>query len=338
VQILEDENERAVLGERLEQPAPSRERFAAAIAAAVERRPEADQRPEVALDPFVFAGIGEDFFHHRVQLGFCGGFVVRLEDAGLRLRDLAERPVAQALAVRERPALAPPDQLRISVHDLEQLGNEPALADPRDADQGYELRRQLAAASSEGIHEQAELALPADELRAEVLLHVETETGLRGNSLPDLDRLGLALRLDGIGRAVLDRVARRAVGGLSHEDSVDRRGGLQARCGVDDVAGRHSLALVGSCAQGDEGLAGRDGAAELQLERRLGLVQLADRIANRQRGANGSLGVVLVGDRGAEDGHHRVADELLHGAAVPLDLAAQPCVVGRQGCADVLRV
>ena len=36
-------------------------------------------------------------------------------------------------------------------------------------------------------------------------------------------------------------------------------------------------------------------------------------------GADGAEGVVLVGDRDAEDRHHGVADELLHGAAVALD-------------------
>ena len=38
-----------------------------------------------------------------------------------------------------------------------------------------------------------------------------------------------------------------------------------------------------------------------------------------ERGADGALGVVLVRDRRAPDRHDRVADELLDGAAVPLD-------------------
>jgi hypothetical protein len=35
------------------------------------------------------------------------------------------------------------------------------------------------------------------------------------------------------------------------------------------------------------------------------------RVDQLERGADGALGVVLVGDGRAPDGHHRVADELL---------------------------
>ena len=48
----------------------------------------------------------------------------------------------------------------------------------------------------------------------------------------------------------------------------------------------------------------------------------ASDVANRERGAHGSLGVVLVCDRRAEDGHDRVADELLDGASEALELGA----------------
>ena len=48
---------------------------------------------------------------------------------------------------------------------------------------------------------------------------------------------------------------------------------------------------------------------------------LAAPIADRERGADGPLGIVLVRDRRAEDRHHRVADELLDRAAAALDLA-----------------
>ena len=44
-------------------------------------------------------------------------------------------------------------------------------------------------------------------------------------------------------------------------------------------------------------------------------------------GADRPQRVVVVRGRDAEDGHDRVADELLHGAAVPLQLAADDGVV-----------
>ena len=42
-----------------------------------------------------------------------------------------------------------------------------------------------------------------------------------------------------------------------------------------------------------------------------------------ERRAHGALGIVLVRDRRAPDGHHRVADELLDGAAVAVDDVAR---------------
>ena len=44
-----------------------------------------------------------------------------------------------------------------------------------------------------------------------------------------------------------------------------------------------------------------------------------DRIDQVERRSNGSLGVVLAGGRRAPHRHHRVADELLDGAAVARD-------------------
>ena len=43
-------------------------------------------------------------------------------------------------------------------------------------------------------------------------------------------------------------------------------------------------------------------------------------------------------DRRAEDGHDRVADELLHGPPVALDVLAEAGVVGADAGADVLGV
>ena len=55
-------------------------------------------------------------------------------------------------------------------------------------------------------------------------------------------------------------------------------------------------------------------------------------------GADGPLGVVLAGDRGAPDGHHRIADELLDRAAVLADDVAREVEVAGEGLAHVLGV
>jgi hypothetical protein len=132
---------------------------------------------------------------------------------------------------------------------------------------------------------------------------------------------------------VLDAIACRAPRRLADEDAVHRCGRLQPRRRVDDITGRHALAGFGPRAERDQRLAGVDGDAELKV----GLL-FAHPVADRERGAHRSLGIVLVRDRSAEERDDRVADELLHGAAVALELRAQPLVVRRQQCAHVLRV
>ena len=52
------------------------------------------------------------------------------------------------------------------------------------------------------------------------------------------------------------------------------------------------------------------------------LVQVGERVAHLDGRANGAERVVLVDGRDPEDGHHRVADVLLDGAAVALDHGA----------------
>jgi hypothetical protein len=68
------------------------------------------------------------------------------------------------------------------------------------------------------------------------------------------------------------------------------------------------------------------------------VVQLRDRVDDAERGANGAFGVVLVGNRGPEHGHHGVADELLHGSSEPFDLPLQEVVVEAEGRANVFGI
>jgi hypothetical protein len=67
VQILEDEHERPVLGECLEEPPPCGEGLVAAIAARVGLARDADERAQVALDPGGAFGIGNEIRDHLVS-------------------------------------------------------------------------------------------------------------------------------------------------------------------------------------------------------------------------------------------------------------------------------
>jgi len=117
-------------------------------------------------------------------------------------------------------------------------------------------------------------------------------------------------------------VTRGTIRRLSDEDPVDGRSGLKPRRGVDDITRGHALPEIWPGAQRHERLARVDGDPHLELERWIGFVELNDRLANRDRGTNGPLGIVLVRHGRAEERDDGVADELLHRAAVPLELMA----------------
>ena len=157
----------------------------------------------------------------------------------------AERPVADSLAVRQRTSLPPVRQLAAALDRLEQLADEPALADARDADQRYELRRALLSCPRERADEQVDLALASDELRPRLRREVDAEACACLHHLPDGNGLLLAFRLDRVVLAELDRLRRRAIRRLADEDPVHGRRGLEPRRGVDDVARRHALAGLG---------------------------------------------------------------------------------------------
>ena len=156
----------------------------------------------------------------------------------------------------------------------------------------------------------------------------------RADGEPGVDRLGLALRRDRINRLVLDCLAGGRVGLSSGEDATDRRGRLQPRGGVHDVACNHRLTELRPRPERDQRLAGVDGDPDLHVE----LAKLVHAVAHRQRGTHRPLGVVAVGRRRAEHGDDRVADELLDHAAERLELPPDELVVRRQEGPDVLRV
>ncbi len=168
---------------------------------------------------------------------------------------------------------------------------------------------------------------PADERRAADLADVDAVARAGLDGLVRGDRLRLAFRVDRLRLPVLDRPLGCAIGRLVDEDAVGGRGRLQPRGGVDDVAGGHALALLGPGVEAHERLAGGDANADVKLPRLVGLVQLGDRLAYGERCPDGPLGVVLARRRRAEDRHHGVADELLHRAAVALELEAHALVI-----------
>ena len=331
VEVLEDEDERALVGDSLEEAAPCGKRLFLALTPARDVL-DPRQRAEMAEGPSdVFVRQGSRDGRPELSLGLV--LRVRLEDAGVRLHHLAQRPEADPLAVGQRPALAPVDELGVVLDGLKQLVDEAALADPRLADERHQLDLAGALRPLERVEQRVELAAPADERRSHAARDVDADARPCLHRLPGLDGLRLAFRLHGLGLAVVDRVARRAPRRLADEDAVDRCVRLEPGGGVDDVPGHHALALLGPRAKRDERLPGVDADAELEL----GLL-VEDPVADRERGADGALRVVLVRHRRAEHGHHGVADELLHRAAEALELVPQAGVVRTEQRAHLLRI
>jgi hypothetical protein len=149
----------------------------------------------------------------------------------------------------------------------------------------------------------------------------------RGDRLPDGHRLRLPLCLHRLRLGVLDRMARGAVCLLADEHPVHGRTRLDARRGVHHVAGGHPLPLARPRVERDERLAGIDAGADVQVEPLVRLVQLANRVADRQRRPHGALGIVLVRDGRPEQRHHRVAAELLERSSEPLELRTHARVI-----------
>ena len=186
------------------------------------------ERAEVTFHPPGLPGLVEDVLDRGAKLCFGRLGVVALQDPGLRLRHLAERPEGDALAVRERASLPPGDVLgRVGVESGEELPDESALSDPGDADQCDELRGSVALRAGDRVEERVELVAPSDQRSASSERDVHPEAGLRRDGLPHRDGVRLALRNDRFGLAVLDGVLGQPASRLVDQDPVRRSRALQ---------------------------------------------------------------------------------------------------------------
>ena len=198
-----------------------------------------------------------------------GGFVGRvgLEDSGVGLHDLAERPERDAVPVREAAALPPVDELGPVVDPGAELREQAGLADAGLAGDRDELDLRLADHALERVLEQTQLAVAADERRRRGRFGVDAEPAASPTRARQVaHRLALALQLEGRQLVVADRLPRRPVRVLVDDEAADRRRALEARGGVDDVAGGDALAGTRLGAELDDCLAGGDGGAHGELE------------------------------------------------------------------------
>jgi hypothetical protein len=187
----------------------------------------------------------------------------------------------------------------------------------------------------EDVLQQAQLALAAGERRIEPGAAADPAAGGgHPDGPPQRHRLGLPLQLERPGGLRDDGGLADPSRDLVDEDPARRRGALDARRGVHQVAGDDALA---DRPDRHGGVAGRDPGPGLEGGA-AALAERVHRIDQLEGDADGPLGVVLLGDRRAPDRHHRVADELLDRAAVALDRAPGRLEVAREQLAHLLGI
>ena len=168
--------------------------------------------------------------------------------------------------------------------------------------------------------EQRPLVDPADERH--VAAHRPEPGGVGAGDEPRLLVLLAAAQAGDAERLAVDRRRAQGDGGGAGEHATGRRQRLQPRRRVHDVAHRR---VVGPGEDADEHLAGVE--ADAHLDRRVGAGlgdEAGQRVLHPQRGPHGALGVVLVGDRRAEQGDDGVAEQLVDAPAERLDVGDQP--------------
>jgi hypothetical protein len=137
VEVLEDQDERFRIGDRLEEVTPGGERRGAPFTRVVAF--ESEQRPEVGLQPVALARVDAETAHSPAQLRPCRRRGVGLEDPDVRLHDLADRREGDPVAVGNAAALEPARRVRVVERRARELVNEPALPDARRADECYQV-------------------------------------------------------------------------------------------------------------------------------------------------------------------------------------------------------
>ncbi len=240
-------------------------------------------------------------------------------------QERGHRPVgllAQRRARRapDRDALETPGRFEAR----EELPLQPRLPGPGLPDEAQHLGAPRPHVREGRLHP-GELALAAHEGRGQPeALEAARRAGRRERAQQAMHPHRLALALErhllarGEGEGVVGELIRR----VADQDLARGRRALQARGGVDGVAG-HRVGGVGGRA--DPPRHHRTGVdPDVQGERPAhpplpAAVERLHPIAHHEGRAQAALGIVLVRGGSAEDGHHRVADELLDEPLVLLD-------------------
>ena len=237
--VLEDEHRRVDVGQPLDEQPPRREEVIALIAAFVER----EQVRETWLDESPLIRVGKVFLDDGGELGERGQRFLVLCDSRTHPDHVGQRPVGDALAVREASPAVPVRDLSDPVEVLVELPRQPRLADPGDARDRDQVRLALVRADMEEILDLTQLPVAADERCFETgRLERSARSRHDPQRLVERDETDLALQLVTAGVGVRDRVVCRTLGRLTDQGGARLGGRLHARRSIDEITGDHPLA------------------------------------------------------------------------------------------------
>ncbi len=145
---------------------------------------------------------------------------------------------------------------------------------------------------------------------------------------PDTFGLFAAAYVERVDRLGQDLLGGERGGRVADQDSTRLGQCLQPRGHVDDVAHRGVLGRSGHVP--DDDFAGVDTDTQLQRAIEIGLLghEAGKRLVHLHRCTNGPVGIVLVGDRSAEEGENPVAEHLVDATAERGDVGDQPLEAG----------
>jgi len=265
VEVLEQDEDRAVLGETRQERCddlerPVLERLGGELGQpglGVGLEGQIEQRAQVRVD------LGCPLAEEGLEVTAEGDPHAQLRsihrDADPSPQEVAEGPVGQRLPVGDTAALEP-DGSAVGggrVLDLRrELGGETALADARLARHEEDAARPRERAF-DGLAGFPELAFPSDELGLDAL-GPASGSGPNAASLERLDGLRLPLQLQLLGVAPVEQLLDLAPGFGADDDRTGIGSGLESRGRVDRVADRAVLDPAAGADRAEDDRAGRD--------------------------------------------------------------------------------
>ena len=314
VDVLEDEHERLDVGE-LSAHARAAQAISCAAALVLDGLEHARGEPEQVGDRLVLAA-GAQLLHRLLDR-------VVVRDPGSRLDHLGERPVGDALPVREAAAAEHGRALERRRRTRVRAGSCPRPARRRSSrgarggrgPRGRTCSRAARAPCSRPISG----AASGRARRLVGAIAAQTTRQAASGSRRPLTSTGPTSSISRLPSARL-----RAAGPIRISPGAAACCSRAARLTASPVANVESVVV-------DDDLARLDPDPRLEPER-------VHRFEDPDRGSHGALGVVLVRLRDPEGGEHGVAGELLHDAAVRGHAVRDPVEEARHAAADDLGV